>query len=633
MEPITWGWILLAALSGIVGNRADMVLDQACGKGFKALINRFKQGDEPSDRNLQKAVRRSFLLAQQSIASECRAELIGNSPRYYGLSGVEVYPEAHKAEILWLDGKLQQLKDELKQLEKAALVETPIASLEEIESLLTPEGALAGDRIQGVRETLIAAVGQEGAVPSYQAKLEQEGVGLFERMCAYFAFEIKNNSVINNILQGQLLTQINANLRGLQVQQLTVQDLEDSLRDLARDVPQVLNQLDNLEEAIEEVSEGVGDVRSLVATSSTEILEVVITTAADIEEIKALLRKLQGGKDVHPTRPALPAKQPNDINPFDYGTPVPPERFYGRRKAILEVKSRIGAISAQCINIVGMRRVGKTSLLRYIKERPEVFFHPSQKPLIVTLDLQSNKFHTPEGMIEGLRYNIKKLTGEEIWSQNANNDSYEVEDGLERLRDNGHRLIVMIDEFEEIGAHLNQFQDWGKDWRAKASDSLLTMVIFSLRPIEDIYKHLGLTSPFENIFSRTILGALEEEAWHSLVQDGFSVKNVNETSLQWIDELAGSLPFYVKMAASMLWQYGDFEQAKTEFIREATPHFRKLWDDLTTPECQALLHAAGISDVAIPNAAIIDTLQRHGLLRSDGRLFSSAFADFIRVQR
>ena len=32
------------------------------------------------------------------------------------------------------------------------------------------------------------------------------------------------------------------------------------------------------------------------------------------------------------------------MNPFIYGDPVPPEKFYGRQQAKLEVKNRIGAI-------------------------------------------------------------------------------------------------------------------------------------------------------------------------------------------------------------------------------------------------------------------------------------------------
>lgn len=326
-------------------------------------------------------------------------------------------------------------------------------------------------------------------------------------------------------------------------------------------------------------------------------------------------------------------QEPIGTNPFQYGSPVPQNRFYGRRKEILELKSRVGAIAPQCINIVGLRRNGKTSLLRYIKERSQEFFQPEQKPLIVALDLSNGKFHIPEGIMEGLRRDIKKLTGEQPWSKEDNNNPFEVEDGLQELVDRGYRLIVMFDEFEAISRRLEQFQDWGEDWRSKASAGLLTMVIFSKRLLSEIYQPLGLTSPFGNIFSTTILGALEEDSWHSLVQNGFNPPQPpferGELRLDWIDNLAGGLPFYVQMAAAMLWQYGDFEQARKEFVFQGTPRFRELWKDLTESERQALRYAAGISGLAMPSSGMIDMLQRHGLLRSDGRLFSSAFAKFI----
>ena len=324
-----------------------------------------------------------------------------------------------------------------------------------------------------------------------------------------------------------------------------------------------------------------------------------------------------------------------DINPFEFGSPVRPEHFYGRQKEILDVKHRIGAISPQCINIVGLRRNGKTSLLRYIKERREEFFQPQQKPLIVTLDLSNRKFHTPEGIIEGIRRGLKKLTGEEPWSREDNDDPFEVEDSLQGLVDRGYRLIVMLDEFEAISRRLEEFQDWGEDWRSKASAGLLTMVIASKRPLSKIYQPLSLTSPFGNIFSTTILGALEEDAWHSLVENRFRghVGTQGVAPLSWIDDLAGGLPFYVQMAAAILWQYGDPEPARKEYIFQATPRFKELWDDLTEAERHALGYAAGVSGLATPNSAMIDLLQRHGLLRQDVCLFSSAFAEFIQDRR
>jgi len=324
-----------------------------------------------------------------------------------------------------------------------------------------------------------------------------------------------------------------------------------------------------------------------------------------------------------------------DSNPFGYGSSVSPERFYGRKKAILEVKSRIGGISSESINIVGMRRNGKTSLLRLIRERTEKFCQPQQKPLIVTLDLQDAKFNTPKGIIEGLQRKIFKQTGTEPWTQDVNDDPYEVEDGLILLQEQGYRLIVILDEFEVIIGRLEQFQEWGEDWRAKASAGMLAMVIASKRPLSEDWKTRFPTSNFPNLFSTEILGALEEESWRSLVKDGFiqsgKMDVVPDQLIDWIDELTGGLPFYVQMAASMFWQYEDYEQARIEFIYQATPRFKELWDDLTPWERQIMKNASG--KISTQSDAVVDSLKRHGLLRSDGGLFSSAFAEFVRNQR
>ena len=327
--------------------------------------------------------------------------------------------------------------------------------------------------------------------------------------------------------------------------------------------------------------------------------------------------------------------QKTGINPFGYGKPVSAERFYGRKKAILELKSRIGGSECESINIVGMRRNGKTSLLRLIRERTEMFCQPQQQPLIVHLDLQSSKFNTPEDIIEGLRRAIFKITGTEPWRHDVNDDPYEVEDGLILLQEQGYRLIVILDEFEVIIRRLELFQEWGEDWRAKATAGMLAMVIASKRPLSEDWKTRFPTSSFPNIFSTEFLGALEQEFWHNLVMDGFiqsgEMDVVSDRLIDWIDELAGGLPFYVKMAASMFWQYGDYEEARTKFIDQATPRFEELWADLTASERQIMKNAAG--KISIQSNALVYSLKRHGLLRSNGELFSSAFAEFVRNQR
>ena len=191
-------------------------------------------------------------------------------------------------------------------------------------------------------------------------------------------------------------------------------------------------------------------------------------------------------------------------------------------------------------------------------------------------------------------------------------------------------LIVIFDEFEAIGRRLNLFQDWGEDWRPKASANLLTMLIASKRPLSELYQSLSLTSPFGNIFSTTILGALEEDDWCALLKNSFGT--ISDSELALIDELAGGMPYYVQMAGSLLWQHSSLKRTREEFSFQARPRFQELWDDLTGLERNALRSAAGISGLAVPMLGMVDMLGRHGLLRPNGKLFSSAFADFARGQ-
>lgn len=259
-----------------------------------------------------------------------------------------------------------------------------------------------------------------------------------------------------------------------------------------------------------------------------------------------------------------------------------------------------------------------------------------QKPLVVSLDLTNKNFHTPEGLIEGLRRGINKLTGNYPWLREDNEDGFAVEDGLKDLLNEGYRLIILLDEFEAIASNqerLKLFQDWGEDWRAKASAGLLTMVIASKRPLDEVYETLSLGSPFANIFSTTILGALEKEAWQGIIQKGETTFTPNPALWEWVDELAGGLPYYVQMAGAMLWQHENQETAKKEFIFQAQPRFQELWKDLTAGERLALRYALGAGDLPTPNSVIVDMLQRHGLLRQNGSLFSSVFAEFVKGQK
>lgn len=320
------------------------------------------------------------------------------------------------------------------------------------------------------------------------------------------------------------------------------------------------------------------------------------------------------------------------VDPFDYGRPVSAHRFVGRHEQFRVIRNKFGADTSQCLSIIGFRRSGKSSILKYIRERPLEFCEPDQHPIILLLDLQDNRFETPTGLLEGLRREITTATGKIPWSDQ--NEPFEVGDGLARLVAEDYRLIILLDEFESIKKRIDLFERWGADWRAKVNAGLFVLGICSQRPLAETYTSWGLTSPFANVFTETTLGSFTDSEWRKLVTERFSMtgNSVSDSDLALIYELAGGLPYFTQMAASILWQRSSHELTQDLFRVQAFPRFFEIWGTLNSREQHALRYAAEVPNLAAPSQSTITSLTSHGLLRSDGTLFSSTFREFVRTQ-
>lgn len=626
MEPITWGLLTGIVFSGIVGNRADAEFVRACSAGWQRATRRLSAPELSTANNeLAIAVNRAFLWAQQSLVEDCLHEFTGSTYQG-GISDFVTLP-GYKVDVDWLIDKSNQLKADLKQLKQGNLQPLPEADLPDLEGLLQSQNTQTH-----LREQLTAVVQQEAPPTVYFERATHEATGLLPRFAAYFELELKSNQNVQNWFQSELLMQINSRLQSMAAQPLALADLEDSLHQLAQQVPKVLNQINNLKLAVDDVGLNVDGVRALVKAKGDQLIDLANQQSDDLAELKQsvghIVIALQQQTPPATAFPLLMASQPREgPNPFIYGPAVPPERFYGRQPAIVDIKNRIGSVEPQSINIVGLRRNGKSSMLRYVQKRIHEFCLPEQKPLVVLLDLQDKCFHNPLGILEGLRRSIKKQTGTEPWAKEDNNDPFEVQDGLEALREQGYRLIVLFDEFGAMGKHLEQFQNWGDDWRSKASASLVSLVIASRRPLGEIYQMLNLTSPFGNLFSTTILGALEPEPWRQLLQQG----ELSDAEINWIGAMAGRLPYYAQLAAAMVWQYGNLDLACRAFRQQAQPRFAELWNELTAVEQAALKHAINPA-VPVPPAAVVENLKLHGLLQIDGQVCGKGLATFVGEQ-
>jgi hypothetical protein len=173
------GGLLKVAFDGIVGAQANDAVNHLCLEG----IRRFSQNGKIVNYDLEKALKRSFLKAQQQIASECHKELVEPSRRAF--KPLVIYLPQDRPYLEWLEKKIKELKSELEQVNKeTAPSGIPIEGLDEIELLLTSRNESSQNRFQEVENKLLEFALKDCEVTLYQAKLTEN---LFSLVSACFA--------------------------------------------------------------------------------------------------------------------------------------------------------------------------------------------------------------------------------------------------------------------------------------------------------------------------------------------------------------------------------------------------------------------------------------------------------------
>ncbi|TAH15531.1 MAG: NACHT domain-containing protein, partial [Oscillatoriales cyanobacterium] len=201
-DPITLGLLFTVAWQGILGTQVNDALNHACLTGIKKI----SRNGKIVNHDLEKALKTSFLKAQQQIASECKQEI---DPKNTANRDSFAYSlQDRRRDFDWLKQKLEQLKLELEQVAQQTVPSgIPIAGLDEIELLLTSADELKQHQVEKLKQKLLEVALENCNVAPYKTKLEQE---LFGLVSAYFAQEIKENEKVFQIFTGQSLTRIDS---------------------------------------------------------------------------------------------------------------------------------------------------------------------------------------------------------------------------------------------------------------------------------------------------------------------------------------------------------------------------------------------------------------------------------------
>lgn len=327
-------------------------------------------------------------------------------------------------------------------------------------------------------------------------------------------------------------------------------------------------------------------------------------------------------------------------NPYNYGTVVTdPRMFFGRGSILNDLCARLR--NMQSTSIVGLRRIGKSSLLYQLARILPDALGPGYVPLYI--DLQDAQYRTVADFVEAVTVALGERLGESLAVSDVT-DMSSFSRMVRRLSHDGIKPILCLDEFEEFMQHSEEFNDdFLEALRALGGHAKLAMVTASRTPLVDLIRAGQLTSPFHNIFSQIELGLLESGASRALrcepfEQEGIVLSPEHEVL---VEELGGRHPFFLQMACYYLYEaLRQFQRTRVDVIdlvrerfnRDAEPHFERLWHNLSAGEKAAL---------RVPVGKAVSTNETERLLKRLGYLgvveqvngswqpFSATFAECV----
>ena len=318
-------------------------------------------------------------------------------------------------------------------------------------------------------------------------------------------------------------------------------------------------------------------------------------------------------------------------NPYLFGpsllgnSPV----FYGRTREffgtldMLYRQDRSGSV-----NIVGERRIGKSSLLNQIHQ------DLAKKTQFVSIyaTTQSWNFEHKEDFFKALHHsicevlpiNFQPISGYETFCQFIGEHS------------KTYRFIFLIDEFDRVIQNPIFDVDFFSNMRVLGNEAQynFSYVIASRNPLEKIVHRSLNESSFHNIFNIRNLGLLEPQEAQKLIQEptqqsiGSPLEEI-QVLPQKIFFYSGYHPAFIQLVMGKFWEAlrYHFEIDKDAIESELKQHYQDLWHHRTEREQQLLLQI--VKHEPMLNNADLETLRQRGLLTKENQIFAKFFEQMI----
>jgi len=328
--------------------------------------------------------------------------------------------------------------------------------------------------------------------------------------------------------------------------------------------------------------------------------------------------------------------------PFVLGKPIKnPADFYGRDNILGRVFEAIR--EGQLVSVVGEHRCGNTSVIYQV-------VHPDVRARYLTPKQDAERVYAfvsaalaaegPEAFFRRLARALRRADEDAQVDFDGEIDRVWLENYLEDLTDRDQRLVLLMDEFEILADFDPSFWDW---FEKLVTEYDVAMVVTSRSDLGRFRSEHGMGPPFFNMFRTIPVGSFRKETFEEFLRDKSEITDFDfQAQRDTILDLAGRFPYYVQLAAALTYLQAGGESQLTpaqvdivrhEFKARTRALFEDAWGKLPASEQDALmwlvLGAEPTGDDAASYREALRSLEQRGYLL-EGRIFSSAFADFVR---
>jgi len=297
-------------------------------------------------------------------------------------------------------------------------------------------------------------------------------------------------------------------------------------------------------------------------------------------------------------------------NPFVYNAPVAADRFIGRTNEVDQILSQLANQARVSCAVSGDPRVGKTSLLHYVRQEPvrEAWGLSSSWCHVIYLDCHSiipfsedDFWHYILRELEQQLKDDEQLSGRVKWMllpEQVSPDIYDLNSLFDEIARAGRLVVLLLDEFEGIVENLDPASPrllYHLRALLNRPERGLTLILASRPPLKQLCADLRFAgSPFDNSFSAIALAPFSEAEVDQLLatyQADFS-----DEERAYLIQAAGRHPYLVQLTASLLVQLKN-DQAGAEATtagldslleRETERYFLDILDYCPEPQTQLL---------------------------------------------